>query len=121
MPPAGQAILVPSGSPLPAGCGSADDRCLYWLRFRNNDKPDADRILFALVPIPLSEAARNRLRYGFCQLLRESESLQGTSEICDYMLSTILLSLRDNSRRVSDDCNGNYLDDGNHFTIHDIT
>ena len=101
VPPAGQAVLVPSGSPLPAGCRSADDRCRYWLRFRNNDSPDADRILLSLVPIPLSEAARDRLCYGFCQLLREYESLQGASDICDYMLSTILLSLRDSSLCVS--------------------
>ena len=101
MPPAGQAVLVPAGSPLPAGCGSAGDGCRYWLWFRNNENPDADRIRFSQFAIPLSETALNRLAYGFCQLLRESEGLQGTSDLCDYMLSTILLMLRDNSLPVS--------------------
>lgn len=101
MPPAGQAAFVPSGSPWPAGFGSAENCCRYWLRFRSNDNPEADRVRFSLHPIPLSEAALNRLSYGFCQLLRENESLQGASDLCDYMLSTILLSLRDNGLRVS--------------------
>ena len=101
MPPAGQAVLVSPGSPLPAGCGSAEGGCRYWLRFRNNDNPDADRIRFSLRPILLSEAALNRLSNGFCQLLRESESLQEASDLCDYMLSTLLLMLRDNSVTVS--------------------
>lgn len=101
MLPAGQAVFIPSGSSLPAGCGSAEDCCRYWAQFRNNDNPDADRIRFGLLPVLLPEAAFNRLTNGFCQLLRESESLQGTSELCDYMLSTILLMLRDNGCCVS--------------------
>ena len=100
-PAAGQALLVPDGSPLPGSRGSDEDGCRYWLQFRSNDNPDADRIRFSLLPIDLSEAAFNRLSYGSCQLLRESETLQGTSDLCDYMLSTILLTLRDNSLRVS--------------------
>lgn len=101
LPATGEAIFVPADSPRPEGCGPADAGCRYWLRFRSDGRPDSDRIGFDLLPIPLTEDALNRLSYSLCQLLRESENLQGTSDLCDYMLSTFLLLLRDNSFRVS--------------------
>ena len=92
-----EALFIPSGHPLPAGFGSGGSGCLFWLCFSSADKPDAVRVEFSLLPIPLSEVAFNRLSYGFCQLVRESENLPGSSDLCDYMLSTVLLSLRDSS------------------------
>ena len=92
-----EAFFIPFGHPLPAGLGSGPSDCLFWLCFRSADKPDAARVEFSLLPMRLSEVAFNRLSYGFCQLVRESKNLPGSSDLCDYMLSTILLSLRDSS------------------------
>ena len=91
-----QALLLPPGIPLPEGFGSGSVRW-YWIRFRSAEGPDTAQVPLGPRPAPLSETAFNRFSYGFRQLLCESG---GSSDLCDYMLSVLLLSLRDDSRRA---------------------
>ncbi len=95
-----QAFLLSSGDPMPGGfrTGAAD---WYWIRFRMGEGPDTVQIPLGPHPVPLSETAFNRFAYGFRQLFCESGSSTGSSDLRDYMLSVLLLSLRDDSRRAS--------------------
>ena len=94
-----QALLLPPGIPLPEGSGSGAARW-YWIRFRGTEGPDTAQIPLGPEPVPLSETAFNRFSYGFHQLLCESGGSSGFSDLCDYMLSALLLSLRDDSCRA---------------------
>ena len=93
-----QAFLLSPGIPLPEGSGAGAAR-FYWIRFRSAEGPDTAQIPFGVRPVPLSETAFNRFSYGFRQLLCEIGS-SASSCLCDYMLSALLLSLGDDSRRA---------------------
>ena len=90
-----QMLVLPSGASLPAGFRTAVAGCCYWIRFRSAAAPDSARVSFSQLPLPLSETAFNRFSYSFHQLLRENG---GIPELCDYMLSVLLLSLQDDNR-----------------------
>ena len=94
--PGRQALLLPPGTPLPDGAGSGTVRW-HWIRFRNGEGPDTVQVPFGPQPASLSETAFNRFSCSFHQLLCESG---GSSDLCDYLLSVLLLSLRDDSSRA---------------------
>ena len=94
-----QAFLLSSHDSLP-GEFSSGAAGWYWIRFRMGEGPDTAQIPLGPRPVPLSETAFNRFAYGFRQLLCENGGSGGSSVLCDYMLSVLLLSLRDDSRRA---------------------
>jgi AraC-like DNA-binding protein len=103
-PDSRQALLLPPGSSaaeVPAGFVSAGPAVWLWLRFRSVSLPAATQVHLSLLPVSLHEDAFNRLAYGFHQLIRAGEGCGGSSDLCDYMLSVLLLSLRDEGRRIS--------------------
>ena len=96
-----QALLLPPGSSaaaIPSGFISAAPAVWFWLRFRSVSRSAASQVHLSLLPVSLHESAFNRLSYGFHQLIRASGDGGGSSELCDYMLSVLLLSLRDEGR-----------------------
>lgn len=98
--PAHEAYLLPPGAPLPGSSANGVPERWYWIRFRSAVSPDAAQVRLGPLPVVLSETAFDRFSYGFHQLLRESRSVAGMSDLCDYMLSVLLLSLQDDSRQA---------------------
>jgi len=99
-PDSRQALLLPPGSSdaaIPAGFISAGPAVWFWLRFRNVSPSAAAQVHLSLLPVSLYESAFNRLSYGFHQLIRAGRG-GGSPDLCDYMLSVLLLSLRDEGR-----------------------
>ena len=97
-----RALLLPPGGgrdPLPTGFDAGGPARWYWVRFRGV-AGGISQVRLGLSPVSLSEAVFNRLSYGFHQLTRESEGLSGPSELCDYMLSVLLLTLRDEGKQA---------------------
>lgn len=88
-----QALLLSPGDSLPGEFVSRTARW-FWIRFRMGGGPDLVQVPLGPRPVPLSETAFNRFSCGFHQLIGESG---GSSDLCDYMLSVLLLSLRDDS------------------------
>ena len=98
-----QVLLLPPGSStaaIPADFVSAGPALWLWLRFRSVSLPAATQVHLSLLPVSLHEDAFNRLSYGFHQLIRAGESRGASSDLCDYMLSVLLLSLREEGRRA---------------------
>ena len=93
--PQRQIHLLPPGASLPGVSGADRESRWYWIRFRSAIRPDAVQARFGPLPALLSEPVFNRFSYGFHQLLRESDALSPSSDLCDYMLSVLLLSLQD--------------------------
>lgn len=98
--PQRQIHLLPSGASLPDLSGTDGESRWYWIRFRSAIRPEAVQARFGPLPAFLSEPAFNRFSYGFHQLLRESGGLSPSSDLCDYMLSVLLLSLQDDPSRA---------------------
>ena len=96
-PDSRQVLLLPPGgsaAAIPAGFASAGPAVFLWLRFRSAALPSAAQVHLGLLPLSLHDSAFNRLSYGFHQLIRAGEG-SASSDLCDYMLSVLLLSLRD--------------------------
>lgn len=98
--PQRQIHLLPPGVSLPDVSRADRGSRWYWIRFRSAVSPDAVQARLGPLPALLSEPAFNRFSYGFHQLLRESEGLSPFSDLCDYMLSALLLSLQDDPHRA---------------------
>ena len=91
-----QAFLLSPGDPMPGEPGSGTAGW-YWIRFRTGEGPDVVCVPIGSRPVQLSESAFNRFSYGFHQLLCKSTGNPSTAGLCDYMLSVLLLTLRDDS------------------------
>ena len=98
--PCRQVLLLPSGTPLPAGFGEEAFAVRYWLQFIPAADRAAAQVQLSLLPVPLDETSFDRLACGFHQLIRENAVHPRPSDLCDFMLSTLLLSLQEESRRV---------------------
>ena len=94
-----QAFLLSPGDSVPGAFGSGTGGW-YWIRFRAGEGPDVVHVPIGPRPVPLSETAFNRFSYGFHQLHSESSGAFGSAGLCDYMLSVLLLTLRDDSGEV---------------------
>ena len=99
-PSCGQAFLLPSGAPLPDGFRSEPSSHRYWLHFRNTVIPGAAQVCLSLLPIPLPEATFWRISYIFHQLVSESGRQSRSSDLCDFVLSVILLILGGENRHM---------------------
>ena len=97
--PCRQVFLFSPGIPVPAGFGNGASARWYWIRFRSAVSPDAAQARLGPLPMFLSETAFSRFSFGFHQLLRESGGSR-SSDLCDYMLSVLLLALQDDSLRT---------------------
>ena len=95
-----QALLLPSGTPAPDGFVSGASAGLRWIRFRNAAGAASGEIRFGSDPVSLPEGTFLRVSCGFHQLAAESGGMSGPSVLCDYMLSSLLLVLRGESRRA---------------------
>ena len=91
-----KALLLSPGDPLPGEFPSGTGGW-YWIRFRAGEGPDVVNVPIGSRPVLLSESAFNRFSYGFHQLHSESSGAIGSASLCDYMLSVLLLTLRDDS------------------------
>ncbi len=91
-----QAFLLSPGDSLPEASGSGA-ACWFWIRFRMGGGPDLVQVPLGPRPVPLTETAFNRFSCGFHQLLCENGGSSGSSDLRDYLLSVLLLSLRDDS------------------------
>ena len=60
--------------------------------------PSATQVHLSLLPVSLHESPFNRFSYGFHQLIRAGRDGGASPDLCDYMLSVLLLSLRDEGR-----------------------
>ena len=99
--PRGQALFLPSGcGALPEGFGAGPPVRYFWLRFRSAGPSAATQVRLSLFPVPLDESAFNRFSYSFHQLTGAGGSLSAPSDLCDYMLSVLLLSLREEESRA---------------------
>ena len=95
-PSRGQALFLPSGcGVLPEGFGAGGPARYFWLRFQSAGPSAATQVRLSLFPVPLGESAFNRFSYGFHQLVGAGAGLSASSDLCDYMLSVLLLSLRE--------------------------
>ena len=97
--PSRQVFLFSPGTPVPSGLDTGASAHWYWIRFRSAVSPDAAQVRLGPLPMLLSESAFSRFSFGFHQLLRESSDSR-LSDLCDYMLSVLLLALQDDSRRT---------------------
>ena len=95
-----QALLLPPGGSLPSGFDALPASRDYWLRFLPVDRPDSAQVSLSLLPVPLDESTFNRLSYTFHQLAGMGRSHSGPSDLGDYMLSVLLLSLREDTPRA---------------------
>ena len=91
-----QVFLLSPGDSMPGEHGSGTAGW-YWIRFRTGEGPDIVCIPIGSRPVQLSENAFNRFSYSFHQLLCKSTGDSGTTALCDYVLSVLLLTLRDDS------------------------
>ena len=97
-PRARQAVLLPAG--LPHQGFHFDGEAApeyYWAHFENGGAVAGSRVRFDALVLDLTEDAYSRLVIGFHQLISESRQARRRGDICDYLLSILLLELQQGS------------------------
>lgn len=98
---AGQALLLPAGHRhLGVPVEGTEPPVYYWAHFESGGSLYGDALVFDALQLDLPEPALNRLVFGFHQLINENSMGMGRSQICDYMLSILLLELRQEAREA---------------------
>ena len=92
---AGQAILLPAG---PEHCGFHAEQeqapVYYWAHFEDESLSGRETDGLHTLPVSLPDPVFDRVISEFHHLMNRSSTVKGHSDLCDYLLSVILLEIQ---------------------------